>query len=468
MNAAKNTTPARPSSCIATAEEGAWRLSSIPVLSPRCQSCNYPYFLMSFLMSILRRLRWPRSAPQAKGHAVVLAVIIWIMAAVVGFTGTSDRGIAGPLKGADFVQFYTLGHLASAHRIEPMYDPALYHQAQVDLIPESRREIYPPVYPPQTAVMFAPVTGLSYQRALLIWCLLTIGGYALIVWSTWRPVAELLPDRTFVIAAAAAFPPFFSLILHGQVTLILLAAFWAGWLALERHRPWLAGFAFGLLAIKPQFGLPLAVVVLACGEWAMLAGAISSVVAQAAMVWMMLGPEPFTSFAGYIPTMIAYADFLEAKPFMSHSLRALTRLAPNWLGVPIWTFLSAIVVWYTLRAWKSEAPVRVRLGVVVLASALVNPHMIIYDLTVLVLPLVWFGSFMQEPVRREQAWPFWMLVYWLFVTTFVPTAAAIGVQASVLVMLALLILVVRAVRTDSPGRLVSADVDDRTTARAAA
>lgn len=399
-------------------------------------------------MSMLRRLRWPRSARQAKGHALVLAVILWVIAAVLGFTGTSDRGIAGPLKGADFVQFYTLGHLASAHRIAPMYDPALYHQAQVELIPESRREIYPPVYPPQTAVLFAPVSGLSYQRALLIWCLLTIGGYALIVWSAWKPVAELLPDRAFVIAAGAAFPPFWSLILHGQVTLIVLAAFWAGWLALERHRPWLAGCAFGLLAIKPQLGIPLAVVVLVCGEWAMLAGAVSSVMAQAAAVWLMLGPDAFRAFADIIPTMMTYADLLEAKPFLSHSLRAVTRLAPNRIGVPTWAIVSAIVLWYTVRAWKSPAPLRVRLGVVVLASALVNPHMIIYDLTVLALPLVWFGAYMQEPARRD-AGPYWMLVYWLFVTTFMPTAAAIGVQASVFIMAALLMVVSRAVHAET-------------------
>ena len=43
-----------------------------------------------------------------------MAVILWILTTVVGFAGTSDRGIAGPLKGADFIQYYTLGHLASA------------------------------------------------------------------------------------------------------------------------------------------------------------------------------------------------------------------------------------------------------------------------------------------------------------------------------------------------------------------
>ena len=297
-------------------------------------------------MLTLRRLRWPRSAGQAKGHAIVLALILWIVAAVVGFTGTGDRGIAGPLKGADFVQFYTLGHLASAHRIAPMYDGALLHEAQVAFIPESNREIYPPVYPPQAAVMFAPLSGLSYQRALLIWSLLTIGGYALIVWSAWKPVADRLPDRVFVIAAAAAFPPFWSLVLHGQLTLVLLAAFWAGWIALERRRHWLAGVALGLLAIKPQFGIPLAVVAVACGEWAMIAGAVSSVLAQAAAVWSMLGSDAFAAFAASIPTTIAYADQLEAKPFLSHSLRALTRLTPNWFGLPLWAILTAIVLWY--------------------------------------------------------------------------------------------------------------------------
>jgi hypothetical protein len=401
-------------------------------------------------MPTFRRPRWPRSARQAKGHAILVAVIVWIMATVVSFTGTSDRGIAGPLKGADFVQFYTLGHLASAHRISEMYDAASFHEAQAEFLPESAREIYPPVYPPQAAVMFAPMSGLSYQRALFIWSLITIAGYALIVWSAWKVVADRLPDRTFVIAAAAAFPPFWILILHGQVTVILLFAFWAGWLALEHHRRWLAGFAFGLLALKPQFGIPLAVVVLASGEWAMLTGAVTSVMAQAVVVWMVLGSDAFTTFADSIPTTIAYADLLEAKPFMSHSLRALTRLTPNWIGLPMWAALAAIVLWFTVRAWKSDAPLRVRLGVVVLAATLVNPHVIIYDLTVLVLPLIWFGSYMQEPARREEAGAYWTAVYWLFVLTFMPTAAVILLQASVFVMVGLLVIVSRAIHADVP------------------
>ena len=39
------------------------------------------------------------------------------------------------------------------------------------------------------------------------------------------------------------------------MTTILLVACAAGWLALERGRPLLAGLALGVLALKPRFGL---------------------------------------------------------------------------------------------------------------------------------------------------------------------------------------------------------------------
>ena len=69
------------------------------------------------------------------------------------------------------------------------------HDAQVALVPESGPDLYPTVYPPQAALLFAPFSGWSYRQALLIWSVLTIALYALIVWSTWRRVAGQLSDR---------------------------------------------------------------------------------------------------------------------------------------------------------------------------------------------------------------------------------------------------------------------------------
>jgi hypothetical protein len=109
-----------------------------------------------------------------------------------------------------------------------------------------------------------------------------------------------------------------------------------------------------------------------------------------------------------------------------------------------------VVLWYTARVWRSDVPLRVRLGLVMLASVLVNPHLIIYDATVIALPLLWFAAYMHEPERRAAAAPFWVTVYWLFAALFAPTAAAIGVQASVVLMMLLVVFVSRTVFQNEP------------------
>jgi hypothetical protein len=205
--------------------------------------------------------------------------------------------------------------------------------------------------------------------------------------------------------------------------------------------------AFGLLAIKPQFGIPLAVVVLARREWAMLGGALISTGLQAAAVWAVLGAEAFRGFASTLGVTAGNVDLLEAKPIYSHSLRMITRLLPNEIGIPVWIGAAVIVLWYTTRVWKSEAPLRVRVGMIILASVLVNPHAIIYDAIVLALPLIWFGAYVQEESRRALAGRFWKTVCWLFAAFLVPTSEAIGLQMSVLLMMWLLLLIARAALT---------------------
>ncbi|MGH9373840.1 MAG: glycosyltransferase 87 family protein, partial [Vicinamibacterales bacterium] len=203
--------------------------------------------------------RWPQSARKARTHAGLTAIVLWVVLIVIFAAGPGDRSIAGPMKGADFLQFYTIGSLVTTGHTADLYDVDALHRAQVALVPESAPELYPPVYPPHAALVFAPFSLVSFRSAMFLWNLLTIAVFWVIVRSAWRPVAQHLPDSLFVLAAAAAFAPFWSLILHGQATILILTAFWAGWKGLERQRPFLAGLAFGLLLIKPQFAIPLAV-----------------------------------------------------------------------------------------------------------------------------------------------------------------------------------------------------------------
>jgi hypothetical protein len=331
------------------------------------------------------------------------------------------------------------------------------HDAQVALVPESDPELYPPVYPPQIAMLFAPFSSLPYLGALLAWIGITIALFAAIVWSGWRAVSRSLPDRVFVFIACAAFPPFWSLVLHGQMTIVVLAAFWAGWRALERGHRFVAGFAFAMLAVKPQFGLPLAVVSLACGEWWLIAGAVTSIAMQGVAVLLLLGAGAMSDYASFVPVMIRHADLLEPKPYQSHSLRTLTRIAPASADIVLWIAGCAVLLAIAVKAWKSAAPLRVRLGIVMLVSVLVNPHLIVYDAAVLVLPLMWLGAHLAQLGHRKYAHMYWTMVYWLFVLLLTPTAAVIGVQGSVFLMIGLLVLVHRTLSHSTMKVFVPAD-----------
>ena len=378
--------------------------------------------------------RWPRSVRQARAHAILAAIVLWVSAIVTLTAGSGNRSIAGPLKGADFVQYYTIGSLARTHHGASLYNFSELHSAQVALVPESGPELYLPVYPPQAALLFAPLTVFPYRVALLIWTTVTIALLAVVVYTVCRSLGWTSSDPVFVAAAAAAFPPFWSLILHGQCTIVILLGFWAGSLALERQRPFLAGMAFGLILLKPQFAIVLVLTTLLCGEWALIAGALVSIAIQISCVGLLLGWQVLKEYAAFLPFMLKNTDLLEPKPFQTHSLSTLTHLMPTWIGLPLWIAATAALVLCTVKVWKSEASNQVRLGVLMIGSLLANPHLIIYDVTILVLPLLWIGVDVLEHGGPDGAQRFLKMTYWLFVTLLAPTAFAIKLQVSVLLM----------------------------------
>jgi hypothetical protein len=379
------------------------------------------------------RSLWAIRYREARGHAIVLACISWIAAAVIVLASPGRRDLMGHLKGADFVHFYTLGRIALTGQTSALYDGPAQHRLQTQWLPESAGDSFVPVYPPQTALLFAPLAWFPYGVAALLWAAATAAVYALVVRTAWRPARAALTDTTFVIAAAAGFPPFWSLVLHGQTTTLPLIGFCLGWLALERRRPFLAGLALGIVAIKPQFGLVLAAVAVICAEWALVAGVIASVALQTAAAGLVLGSSVVSAYLATVRQLPQLSPLLEPKPYQLHSIRAITSLIP-WVGTPIWLLLSAVVIWQSVRVWRSAYPVRVRLGVLIVATVLVSPHLTIYDAAVLVLPLLWIGGWIETEGCLDLSATFWPAVYWLFVTFFVPTALFIRVQISVLVL----------------------------------
>jgi hypothetical protein len=377
---------------------------------------------------------------EAQAHAIIVAVMLWLAAAALMLGGSGLRDPLGGLKGQDFVHFYTLGVVAANGESELLYRADELHARQVSLVPESDREFYVPVYGPQTALFFAPLASLPYGLAALAWALLTTAVYALAVRTAWRHAPIPGADARFVTAAAAGFPPFWNLVLHGQTTAWPLAGFLLGWLALERDRRFLAGLALGLVMVKPQLGLVLAVIVLLRGEWLMLGGAATAAALQAGVVSLALGPAVLGEYVGILRRLPELQALLEPRPYQLHSISALTGLLPSGASALVWAGASALVIAGAVRVWRPHVPVALRMAVVMLASVLVSPHLTIYDATLVALPVLWLGGCASQTKPAPRVWP---AVYILYLCLLVPVALIIRVQPSVFVLLFLLTVALR-------------------------
>jgi hypothetical protein len=366
--------------------------------------------------------------------------VLWVTAVVILLGGTTYRDPLGQLKWTDFVFFYTLGDIARNGPVSDLYNPQTLYQHQVARVPASAPEHYFPVYPPQVALVFAPLANLPYHVAAVLWALVNIVVYGAAVYLAWRPMRRELARYSLVGVAAAAFPPFWNVILHGQTTAILIIAFSAAAIAMAHGRKMLAGLAFGLLLIKPQFGLVLAAVVLTCGEWSILAGLVLSACIQALAVAGVLGPTVIVDYLHVLPRIAAVRDALEPSVAQLHSLSVLTRLLPGYAAPIAWLVASAMVCWMTVRVWRSSVPVSVRMGALVIGSTLVNPHLIVYDAAVIAAPLVSISGWLETQTGRasdlRRRW--YPAIYALYVLLFFPTARFMVVQLSPLVLLVLM------------------------------
>ena len=132
-----------------------------------------------------------------------------------------------------------------------------------------------------------------------------------------------------------------------------------------------------------------------------------------------------------------------------HSLKSLTNLLPSPIGTLAWGVASLGVTWQAVRTWRRPGiPVVLQVAVLMLASVLVSPHVTLYDATLLSLPLLWVGGWVQSTSRGQSRFGkrFWATLYWLFVAFMIPTAMLLRVQFSVLLMLFLFFELTRELR----------------------
>ncbi len=381
----------------------------------------------------------------------VVAVAVWVMTIAV-LLRPGPFLFSGQVKGTDFAHFYTLGSQVRTGRLTADWDRQQRDQAAA--VPASRSAVYPPVYPPQVAVLFGPFSRLSYGAALACW--MSISALFFFGTTAWlRPRVAPQWPVSWTLVLASVFPPFWMTLIHGQLSAIALAGFGAFVLAFAGERKLLAGIAIGLLAYKPTLLLP-ALACLACaGEWKVVAGAAVSAAIEFGVGAWLAGPGSLSIYVEILRTLAARADVMAAKPQEMHSLRGFwLLLLPARAALVAYALSAGAVIAVAVATWRRLPDALAKACLLPLAVVLTSPHLYHYDLLVLVPTLLWCAVNRADGVWARRGL---MLAFWSPLAG--PLTAVVRVQPSVLLLVILLFDFARLARsgTRRPGA-AAADV----------
>jgi hypothetical protein len=284
--------------------------------------------------------------------------------------------ISGYAVGRDFLNTWMGGRAALEGNPAPWFDLATYNTAL--------REILGPTfpdhfwsYPPHLLLYTWPFGLMPYLPAYGLWCGL---GLALYLWAAWSGGVKRQHMLFLAVAPAVAVNVFF-----GQNGFITAALLIAGLASLDR-KPVFAGALFGVLTIKPQFGLLLPVLLVMTGRWRVIAAAVVTTAMLFALTSLWFGPDIWLEYVrkvmpqqqwlmtqggGLLVPMVSSA-FVNARlvglPLdVCWLVQAVTSLTA--LAMVVWTF------------WRRRDPA-LSLALFVTATFLFSPWMLNYDMVV--------------------------------------------------------------------------------------
>jgi hypothetical protein len=377
---------------------------------------------------------------------------LYSLALVIAFAG-SIASIFVQLKGGytkdglpfgmDFASFWAASRLIWAGMATYAYVPDVHKLAEMAVMPPSQYEAF--FYPPPYLLFCAPLAALPFFWSMAAFMGATASAYALAVS---RAAASAW------VAIAAVFSPAVLVNLITGQNGMLTAAFVGGGLTLMDRRPRLAGLVLGLMVIKPHLALAVPIALVLSRRWTVLGFAALSAFSLMALATGCFGWEVWRGFLanmsygrrvledGLVPFSLFQSAFALARMLGGHGFAAYALQ-----GISAGAAL-AVLIW----AQRRRVSPALERSLIVLASLLVTPYVLHYDLVVLVFPSVWL---LTEWVDR--GFPRWgklvlLALYLLPIAIFVFPGGHFGLLG----MIALLAYLGRGVRGTShagPGEM---------------
>jgi len=328
----------------------------------------------------------PRIGPQpaipgtARRLVLVLCFGLLAMVSSVGLFAWAQHD--GPLR-MDFFGIWSWARFAAERPPAMIYDHAEQHAFLLSLDPAFPVPM-PFPYPPPYLLLIWPLGHLPYFGAHVVWSGTTLVAYLAAV-CLWRP-------RALSLALALVAPATLVNLFYGQNG-FLTAALLVGGFGMAASNPVLAGVLLGLLSYKPQFGLLVAVALIAGRSWRCALAAALTVAALVVASTLAFGIEPWMAWAQAMPEFVAIVDGQRARLLHLMPTALANALA---LGVgdrfagavqSFATVTAAACVWIAFRRGSGPLPV----AALATAAMLASPYAFVYDLTLVAAAVTLFA-----------------------------------------------------------------------------
>lgn len=315
-------------------------------------------------------------------YAAILVTTVVVSLIVVTLGGEGTEAGSGRL-GGDYPAFYGAGSIVLDGDIAQLYDLDRQVAAQEGLLGDGDVLFF--AYPPPVAAAYAPLAALPFRASYLVHSLLMLGalGLALGLLAPLVPSIRRYPGISLALALGCY--PMLRAVTGGQntaltVLLVVLA------LRFDRDgHPVLAGLAVAALLYKPQFGLPIAVLLLVPPRWAILKGWLAGATGFYAIGAVLAGPGWVVSWWSEATRFAEINEGVNGFLFIS-----LPGMVANLFGTgstggqALWVVALVVALVATVVVWRRTNAGALRWALGAAMVVLVLPQALYYEAGLLV------------------------------------------------------------------------------------
>lgn len=367
----------------------------------------------------------------AIGACTALLVLLVTRYVVTLLTGSFS------ILNSHFIAYYSAAHLIGAGAAKHIYDLTSLGIYERELVRPLtiRGNVLPYDYPPYFALMIARLAALPYAGAWLVW----LAGNCLLMGAVIAALRRHLQlsgaYAVLLTVACLSFVPVLQAAIQGQTSILLLALFTCAFLAVHERHMSLAGVLLSLTLIKPQYVLPILLVLLVRRQWNAL---VAFVVASTTLVLvpaLVLGPSITWGYIRMLHGATTWQHQFGYQADLNQGLPGFTQLlfSPE-IATPVVILISLITLGFLTYTSMHSRNLDISMALGLVVGVALSPHVLIHDMSLLILPA---GIALQYRLYRPKYLAMALVLVYTTGIVGMRIASMAPVQVSVLAMLAL-------------------------------